>query len=404
MKRVDELASVSDDPICITRTYGSPAFLAGRQMVLRWMNEAGLHTRIDQVGNLRARLDSKVPGAKTFLVGSHIDTVVNAGRFDGPLGVIMGIDLLQQLQLDETPMPFNIELIAFCDEEGVRFHTTFLGSMSVAGLLQPAMLVKADAGGINVWEAIIAMGGDPERLHEDAFDPGCLLGYFEIHIEQGPVLYDSGLPAAFVKAIAGQSRIEVSFKGEAGHAGTVPMTKRKDALCAAAEFILGAEEFAKTNEHALVATVGTVKTLHASSNVIPGEVVCSLDVRNENEDILESSTLVLQQLAGAIGKRRNIDIRWKVVNNTKPVHCDVQLSQLLDQSIREAGFQSVELVSGAGHDAVPLSCISPVCMMFVRCFKGISHHPLENVELNDLRAALQIADIFIHRLIEKHPF
>src|SRR5690349_4354019 len=237
LQRISALASISDDETGITRTYGSPAFIKGRNLIQQWMKEAGLITWIDQVGNVRGRLNSNDPGAKVFVIASHIDTVINAGKFDGPLGVLMGLDLLEQLISKEVKPPFNIELIAFCDEEGVRFHTTFLGSKMVAGTLEIALLEKQDENGKKLGDVIRDMGGDVALLSQDAIPGNKWLGYFEIHIEQGPVLYNKNLPAAAVSAIAGQVRAELHFSGLAGHAGTVPMGLRKDALCCAAECI-----------------------------------------------------------------------------------------------------------------------------------------------------------------------
>ena len=204
-----------------------------------------------------------------------------------------------------------------------------------------------------------------------------------------------------VTAIAGQCRAGIVFNGEAGHAGTVPMEMRKDALACAAEFILEAEKFATTNKKDLVATVGKLHIINSASNVIPGEVVCSLDLRSADELILSSSYETIKKIAEDICKKRNIVLEWNLIQQTKPVNCDVRMNKLLAQSIKEAGYELVELDSGAGHDAVPVSAVSPVAMLFVRCFKGISHNPLENVELKDLAAAIKVSDNFIQQLIKK---
>lgn len=401
LMRIDELAAISDDKLCITRTFGSDAFMAGRKKVFTWMEEAGLQTHIDNIGNVRGKAVSSNSEALTFIVASHIDTVVNAGKFDGPLGVLMGLDIVEGIVRSKKEIPFHIELIAFSDEEGVRFHTTFLGSRVVAGSFENSLLERKDEQGIRLQEVIELMGGDSSLLINDTITKEDCLGYFEMHIEQGPVLYEKNLPAAVVSSIAGQARVEIIFKGMAGHAGTVPMDMRQDALCCAGEFIIETEKFAKATKN-IVATIGKLQIMHAASNVIPGEVTCSLDLRSADKNKLVASYEKLQALCTAICRKRNIVVEWKLVQETAPVACDKNMSELLALSVKEAGYEMISLVSGAGHDAVAMSSIAPVCMLFVRCFKGISHNPLEHADEKDIAAALKIADNFIHNLIEKY--
>jgi len=400
LQRINELASISEDENFIVRTYGTQAFITGRNKVEQWMKEAGLQTQVDNIGNIRARLLSNNPNAKTFVIASHIDTVVNAGKFDGPLGVLMGLDLLEQLIQSKTELPFHIELIGFCDEEGVRFHTTYIGSKVVAGSFDNSFLDAKDERGISLQEVIEGMHGNVNELSKDAIAKGDWLGYFEIHIEQGPVLYEKNVPVGLVTAIAGQCRAGMVFNGELGHAGTVPMNMRKDALACAAEFVLAVEKFASEKEN-LVATVGKLHIINSASNVIPGEVITSLDLRSADEKILASSYEAIKKIAEDICSKRDIVLEWSLVQQTKPVICDRAMNDLLKQSISNAGFETLDLVSGAGHDAVPVSKVSPVAMMFVKCFKGISHNPLENVELKDIEAAIKVSDTFIQQLIRK---
>lgn len=402
LQRINELASISEEPGVITRTYGTEAFMKGRTLVAHWMQQAGLQTHIDNIGNVRGRLPARSPEAKTLVIGSHIDTVINAGKFDGPLGVLLGLSLLEQLIQQRTPLPFHIELIAFCDEEGCRFHTTYLGSKVVAGSFDNTLFGKQDAKGITLQEVIRNMGGHTAVLAQDAIPAKDWLGYFEIHIEQGPVLFEKDIPVGIVTAIAGQKRIAITFKGEAGHAGTVPMNMRNDALCAAAEFILEVERFAASHLQPVVATVGTLQIPHAASNVIPGEVQCTLDLRCANQQILNSCFTHLEQLGSAICQQRQIQFLWQPVQESSSVACNASLMYLLGQSVQQAGHEVIKLVSGAGHDAVAIAPVAPVAMLFVRCFKGISHHPLEDVELKDLAAAVQVSAAFIHSLIQKH--
>ena len=444
ISRINELAAVSEDADGITRRFGTTAFLEAGNKVLHWMRQAGLQARIDAIGNVRGIWhaagdvgrgagddgvrglagDGKVGGSagggdvrsaagggnvgelsgggkiRTLVIASHIDTVRNAGRWDGPLGVLMGLDLLENIIASKKRLPFHIELIAFCDEEGVRFHSTYLGSKVVAGLLEPELLHRKDEEGIELEEVIRLIGGDPAALGREAIAPEDWMGYFEIHIEQGPVLYEKKIPAALVRAIAGQIRAEVVIKGVAGHAGTVPMDMRKDALCGASEFVLEIEKLALADKHVLTATVGKLQIPNAASNVIPGEVVCSLDLRSADQRVLSEAYKEIGILCAAIGHRRGIDIGLHVQQATPPVDCDVRMNGLLAQSIREAGYEVLSLVSGAGHDAVAVSAVSPVAMLFVRCYKGISHNPLEDVEAEDITAAIGICDNFIHQLTE----
>jgi allantoate deiminase len=391
MDRLQTLAAISEDVNCITRTFGTAAFIAGSKKVMQWMQEAGLDTHIDNIGNVRGRWETGA--ARTLVIASHIDTVINAGRFDGPLGVLMGIDIVQALK--GTAIPFNIEVIAFSDEEGVRFHTTYLGSKAVTGAFDKHLLEKEDQAGITLKEAIETMGGDISGMHEDVIHNW--QGYFEIHIEQGPVLYESNIPIAIVSAIAGQKRVAIRFKGMAGHAGTVPMNGRQDALCGAAAFILAVEEYARLHE--IVATVGYLQVSNAASNVIPGEVTCSLDIRSADILTLDTAYIALQKIAADICGQRLLNFEWQLIQESKPVTCDKVMNALLRQAITASGYETVQLVSGAGHDAVPISAVSPVCMLFVKCFKGISHHPSENVDVEDIAAALKVSDQFMLNLI-----
>ena len=397
LARVDELAAISEHPGgVVTRTFGTPAFLRGRALVQGWMEAAGLTVGTDSIGNLRGRRASANPAAKTFVIGSHIDTVVNAGKYDGPLGVLLGLDLLENAAHD---LPFHLDLVAFSDEEGVRFHTTYLGSRVLAGSFDLGLLEKTDADGVTLSEALTAMGAtDSHLIPQQAIPADQWLGYFEMHIEQGPVLWERPLPVAVVTAIAGQQRLELTWRGMAGHAGTVPMPMRQDALAAAAEFVLAAEALALADSHGLVATVGKLALPHSASNVIPGETTHSLDVRHSSAAHLTAAVAELKQRAEAIAARRGVKLDWKPVQQSAPVMCDAGLNQHLEAAIADAGYEVVRLVSGAGHDAVPISAVAPATMLFIRCFKGISHNPLEAVEPADVAAAIAVAERFLHRL------
>jgi len=399
LSRVDELAHQSDQPDGITRLFGSPAMKKANDLLYQWFTEAGLQTRIDNIGNVRGRLITTHPEAKTFVIASHIDSVVNAGKYDGPLGIVMGIDLLEQLKLSAATIPFHIELISFSDEEGVRFYTTYLGSKVVAGSFDNDLLDKKDSHHISLSQAIVEMGGNPALLNDDAIKADNIVGYFEMHIEQGPVLYEANIPVAMVQSIAGQKRISLVFKGESGHAGTVPMNMRRDAMSCAAECIVLIEKYALQNTKVL-ATVGTLHAQHQASNVIAGHVSCTVDLRSADEDVLEHAFTQLDTAINKVAVLRGIEVDVHVIQSSLPVKCDYHLTYLLRRAIASKNMALKELVSGAGHDAVPMSGICPVAMMFIRCYKGISHHPAENVEPADIEHALAIADQFLLNLID----
>ena len=395
MARINELASISEEKDSLTRIFGSLEFIEGSRKILEWMNEAGLETSIDNIGNVKALLPCADPNAKTLVIASHIDTVKNAGKFDGPLGVLMGLDLLEEIKRLNKQFPFNILLVAFSDEEGVRFHTTYLGSKVLVGSFEENLLETKDDKGVSLQQAIKDLGGNNSNLFNDRLSPEKWLGYFEIHIEQGPVLYEGNIPVAIVTAIAGQTRVELKFKGIAGHAGTVPMSMRHDALCAASEFILELEKFAANAQNDVVATVGKLHIPNAASNTIPAEVICSLDLRSADENSLSSSCEKIKEFYEDISRKRNIGIEWNYVQQTKPVACDEKMNQCLEDSIKKAGYPIMKLASGAAHDGVAISAVAPIAMLFVRCYKGISHNPLENVEVKDIAAAIKVSDIFI---------
>lgn len=397
--RINELASITEEQGSVMRTYGTTAFVEGCMLVKKWMEEASLTTTIDDIGNVRGKLISKNKNAKTFVIGSHIDTVRNAGKFDGPLGVIIGIDLANYIISSKAILDFNLEIVAFCDEEGVRFGTTFLGSKVITNSFDKKYLDIEDKDGITLKQAIKAINGNANNLENSAILKDDWLGYYEIHIEQGPVLYEKNIPVAVVSAIAGQCRASLTFTGVANHAGTVPMDMRKDAMCCAAACISAIEEFALQHKGNLVATVGKVDVIQSATNVIPGKVICSLDIRSAEESTLNNAIEDLKSIINKICLDRKIQIDWNTILQTKPVQCDHNLNNLLQQSISESDCELVSLVSGAGHDAVPIAAIAPVCMLFVKCFEGISHHPAENAEIKDIAVAIAVSDNFLSKLI-----
>src|SRR5919199_3242642 len=316
LERADRLAACTEDPERLTRRFATAALAEGGELVSEWMRAAGMAVRRDAIGNVVGRWEpAGGRAAGTLLMGSHIDTVVDAGRYDGMLGVLVALACVERLPDD---LPFAVEVYAFADEEGVRYGTAYLGSSVVAGAFDPAALERRDAEGIAMADAIAAFGGDPAGLDAARRDPADLLGYVEVHIEQGPVLEAEDLPVGVVTGIAGQTRAEVAFRGEAGHAGTVPMALRRDALVAAAELVAAADALARATD-GLVATVGELAVQPGASNVIPARAMLSLDVRHLDDAVRAAAVGGLRTRASEIAAARGVDVDWRPVQETDAV-------------------------------------------------------------------------------------
>ena len=402
-QRIDELAAISETADGLTtRTFGSEAMRRANALVGGWMRAAGLGVRVDGIGNLRGVEPPDV--RPLLLLGSHLDTVREAGRFDGPLGVVAALACVEAATFAR---PYRLGVVGFSDEEGVRFGSSYLGSDVLAGRpFDAARLALTDANGITLAQAIRDFGGDPDALSADALDPaveGGLLGYVEIHIEQGPVLEAAGLPVGIVSAIAGQSRFAFRFEGRAGHAGTVPMALRRDALAAAAEFV-GIVETRARQDDGLLATVGQLEVRPGAGNVIPGAASGSLDVRSPHDDQRRRACLELRDHAASIAARRGLEVEWNLLQENVATPCDPRLRARLAEAVAAAGFPVRELPSGAGHDAVALASRLPVAMLFVRCKDGLSHHPLEFATTEDIAAALKVLDKFLRLSAQSRAF
>jgi allantoate deiminase len=395
LERCDLLARCSEEPDRVTRRFATPALREARDLVGGWMRDAGLATRCDPIGNLVGRIDGG--GDRALVLGSHLDTVPDAGRYDGAVGVLIGIACAERLREHGRRLPFALEVVGFADEEGARYRTAFLGSAVMAGRFEAEWLGRLDADGVALADAVRAWGGDPGALAAGGRRPEDLLGYCEVHIEQGPVLDRRGEPLAVVTAIAGRTLAGVTFGGSAGHAGTTPMDARRDALGAAAEWIGGVEAEAR-GRNGLVATVGEIGADPGSANVIPGRVAVSLDVRHADDGVRETATAALRERAAAIGEARGVDVTWERLQATPAVRCSAALSDQLAAAAADAGHPAPRLPSGAGHDAVMMAAVAPVAMLFVRCGGGISHHPDESVRAEDVAAALEAITHFLERL------
>ncbi|GAC1688241.1 MAG: allantoate amidohydrolase [Candidatus Dormibacteraceae bacterium] len=397
MRRCDVLGACSEEPGRLTRPFASPAMQQVHEHVTSWMREAGMTVRKDNVGNLLARYEGRDGRSPTLILGSHLDSVRGAGKYDGPLGVMVAIAAVQRLQDSGTRLPFAIEIVGFADEEGLRYNIPYLSSRALAGDFDAADLKRTDAQGVSMADAILAFGGDPVRLREDRWQGGDLLGYVEVHIEQGPVLEARDLPVGVVSAITGQSRHRLTFTGEAAHAGTTPMDRRKDALAAAAEFVLAVEAEARQTDD-LVATVGQLSVEPGVTNVVPGQAVVSLDVRHWDDKVrLERSGNLLQK-ARDIAARRGVSLQSEPVADTQSVRCSPGFMSLLTQAVEAVGSPATKLASGAGHDAAVMAGLTDVAMLFVRCKGGISHNPAESVTEEDVAVAVDVLGKFLELL------
>jgi allantoate deiminase len=396
LERCDRLARCSEEPGRLTRRFATPALDEARTLVEGWMRDAGLGTRRDPLGNLIGRRPGD--GGPALVLGSHLDTVRDAGRYDGALGVLVGLACAERLRGRE--LPFGIEVIGFADEEGVRYGTGYLGSAVPAGRFEQAWLGLVDADGTALADAVRGWGGDPEAIARGRRRPEELRGYIEVHIEQGPVLDDRGLPVGVVTGIAGQTRARVSFTGRAGHAGTTPMEGRRDALAAAAEWIGTVEAEARGRE-GLVATVGEIAAAPGAGNVIPGQVTASLDLRHPENAARGQATAALRGHAARIGAARGVEVAWDEIQSTPPAPCSLVLTEILAAAAADAGQAAPRLASGAGHDAAMMAAVTPVAMLFVRCADGVSHHPDESVRPEDVEVAIDVTTRFVERLASR---
>jgi OHCU decarboxylase len=394
----EAIASWSDEEGALTCAYMTDAHRRTAGQLAEWMRDAGMDVHIDAVGNVVGRYPANDPGAKTLITGSHYDTVRNGGKYDGRLGILLPVAVVRHLHQRGERLPCHLEVIGFAEEEGVRFKSTFLGSSAVTGRFDPALLEQQDAAGITMRAALAAAGHDPAAITGIARDPATLLGFVEVHIEQGPVLLEQGLPLGVVTAIAGSSRYLVELDGVASHAGTTPMGLRKDAAAAAAEIVLLVERRC-SQAPSLVGTVGQLEVPGGSVNVIPGRCQLSLDIRAADDEIrLAAVDEVLAEIS-AICARRQIGLRIFKLLEAQAAPCAPGLMDQLGAAVGRAGLPRFDLPSGAGHDAMQMAAVTDVAMLFTRCGNGgISHNPLETMTADDADIAAQVLLDFLRRL------
>jgi allantoate deiminase len=397
MARLDALARFSSEKDALTRLYLTPEHKAAALQVQAWMGEAGMAARIDAVGNVVGRYEGREPGLPALLLGSHIDTVRNAGKYDGNFGVIAAIEAVAELNRAGERLPFAIEVLAFGDEEGVRFPVTLTGSRAVAGTLDPAALDAEDAERVSVREALQQFGCDPFHIPEIPRRKQDVAGYVELHIEQGPVLEAEGLPVGVVTAINGASRFTVDVQGVAGHAGTVPMNLRKDALAAAAEMILAVER-AGIDTADLVATVGRIEALPGAVNVIPSGARFTIDIRSPDDAVRQDAIARLERKFRDIADRRGAGVTLARSYDEPAAVCAPWLVEQLAAAVARAGIRPLRLPSGAGHDGLAMVSLCGIGMLFVRCKGGISHNPAEAITAEDAGVAVAVLVDFLRHL------
>jgi allantoate deiminase len=392
--RCKKLASLSEDAGSTRRTFLSPPMREVHRQLSEWLEPAGVRIQIDAVGNFRALYSASEADLPRLIVGSHLDTVPNAGAYDGPLGVLIAVALLQALH-GRRP-PYAIEVVGFSEEEGVRFGVPFIGSRALVGRVDDALLNTNDAQGISVREAIEQFGLNPREIPQ-ARTANDVCGYLEFHIEQGPVLENLNLPLAVVEAIAGQNRMEFTFVGRANHAGTTPMNLRYDAMAAAAEWITAVERIAKETAGP-VATVGSVQTIPGVVNVIAGEARLSLDVRHQDDNMRTKAVEQIIRSAQEIARLRGLSVRWSEGMNQPAVAMNPFLSSQIEQAIGKAECRPHRMVSGAGHDAMIMAEQIPSAMIFLRTPGGISHDPAESVAVDDVAKAIEVGLCLLDQL------
>jgi len=397
--RAEELGRLSDSPHHYTRTYLTHAHREAARRIAQWMGEAGMRVRVDAVGSVIGRYEAASPGARTLLMGSHFDSVRNGGKFDSVMGILVPVACVAALSREGRRLPVAIEVAAFADEEGARFQTSFLASRALVGRFDPALLARADADGVTLAQAMREAGLDPDAIRGPQVDLASLAAYVEVHIEQGPVLLGEGRSLGVVTSIAAGTRHWLTVRGVAGHAGTVPMAMRHDALAAACEMVLAIERRCAAGG-SRVGTVGMLEVKDGTGNVIPGEVRFSADIRAADDETLAGAEREAFAECDAIAARRGVRLERARTHSVKAAPCAQGLQDGLAASIErvEGAGPARRLPSGAGHDAMILADVTDVGMMFVRCGAGgVSHNPAETVSAEDAERAIRALGDFLVR-------
>ncbi len=389
LARLDALATVSESHDGLTRRYLTTQHRQANDLVGEWMASAGMSVHQDAVGNIIGRYEGQDAGAPALIIGSHLDTVVMAGKYDGMLGVVTAIACVNSLYERGIRLPFAIEVVGFADEEGIRFQSTYLGSRAIAGTFNQNLLDARDVDGISMADALRTFGLNPDRIGEAAHASEDVVGYLEIHIEQGPVLESEEQSVGVVTAIAGATRLTVAVQGVAGHAGTVPMGHRQDALLAASECALAVEDVAQKRVN-VVGTVGRMTVEPGAANVVPGLVTFTIDLRADVDDKRRDALAELNERIQEIAARRSVEISAQTVHEAPSVGCAPWIVKQIEAAVEAQVGRIVRLPSGAGHDAAAMSDLTDVGMIFVRCGGGVSHNPDETITEEDASAGARL--------------
>jgi hydantoinase/carbamoylase family amidase len=398
--RAEQLGALTEREGMVARSYLTPRHREAGELIAGWMREAGMEAAFDPLGNVVGRYAGTDAAAPAVLTGSHMDTVIDAGKFDGIFGILSPIACIGALDRAGKRLPFPIEVIAFGDEEGVRFGTSMVGSKAITGKLEAKVLETRDAAGITMADALTSFGGDPASVAGLKRDPAAIRVFVESHIEQGPVLLQEGFAVGVVTAIQGSSRVRVQVRGEEGHAGTVPMVMRHDALAAAAEMVLAVERHCRDDAAHLVGTVGKLGVAAGGAiNVIPGKVEFTIDVRSGEDTRRRAAAAALEKRCRDIAAARGVGVEWTPLQELAAAQCDASERARLAQAIADLGLPLRELPSGAGHDAMQFAGVAPLVMLFVRCGNGgVSHSPRETLSAEDADIATRVLLRYLERL------
>ncbi len=400
MQRIAVLEQISESPDFLCRRFATAEHRRANDQVAEWMKAAGLTVQEDQIGNIIGRFEGIENDAPAIMMGSHLDTVVKAGKYDGMLGVLCALAAVEHFAKRGERLPFALEVVGFADEEGVRYHSTYLGSKAITGKLDVAELDRIDGEGISMRNALIQFGKDPEQLHTAKRQASDLRGFIEVHIEQGPVLERENLPVGVVTSIAGATRLAVQLHGEAGHAGTVPMHLRRDTLCAAAESICAIERICKADPE-LVGTVGRIDADPGASNVIPGHTTFTVDVRSpSDEKRLRAIDEIKHHILNAAASR-GVEAQIEQPHAEPSIDCDADISRIMAEAVGNHCTSVQWIPSGAGHDTAAMLEMTPSGMLFVRCKGGISHHPDESIEAEDGAIAIKVLIETLQKLAQQ---
>ena len=399
-QRCDEWAVYSEPGPGVTRLYLSNEHRAAADKLLDWMAEAGMDAHIDEAGNIIGRYHAETGAGPYLIMGSHQDSVIEGGKYDGPLGILIALDCVSVLNSENVRFPFGIEVVGFGDEEGSRFKTTLAGSRAIVGTVDDELLNATDPDGCTMAQALTDFGLDPANISKATHSSDDVVGYVEVHIEQGPVLEDEDLPIGVVTGISAQRRCWINFNSEPNHAGTVPMKLRTDAIVCAAECILAIEKAAGRFKDT-VGTVGSIEARPGLANVICGNVTLSLDLRSPSKETLNKAFEIVKSEATAAAKRQGVSVEFEVILDLDPCPCSGKLIQQLETAVRETGVRAIQMPSGAGHDGMAMSQLTDIGMIFVRCKGGISHNPAESVTVEDVGAGAAAILQFVRNFEQK---